>query len=185
MTSYFTNKFSTGVLYSVVRVENSGRIFGDRPAGKGYPEGADIGISFSNRSGQCPANSLPVEQVVTVVRYSYLFAVLIYVMSDDQTSFSLLKVNALSSLFSGTVSFLASVMYDFYLLDQGKIVQCSFRWLPVILIVISVLAHAKYLPHPLDGITVFVLSYKFKFHLRLTEDEAAGVLQYLPFQLYF
>ena len=99
MTSYFTNKFSTGVLYSVVRVENSGRIFGDRPAGKGYPEGADIGISFSNRSGQCPANSLPVEQVVTVVRYSYLFAVLIYVMSDAQPSFSLLKVNSLSSLF--------------------------------------------------------------------------------------
>lgn len=86
---------------------------------------------------------------------------------------------------SGTVSFLVSVMYDFYLLDQGKIVQCSFRWLRVIPIVIYVLAHAKYLPHPLDGITVFVLSYKFKFHLRLTEDEAAGVLQYLPFQLYF
>jgi hypothetical protein len=106
-------------------------------------------------------------------------------MSDDQTSFFLLKVNALSSLFSGPVSFLVSVMYDFYLLDQGKIVQCSFRWLPVILIVISVLAHAKYLPHPLDGITVFVLSYKFKLHLRLTEEEAAGVLQYLPFQLYF
>ncbi len=122
---------------------------------------------------------------ITAVRYSYLLAVLIYVMSDDQTSFSLLKVNALSSLFSGTVSFLASVMYDFYLLDQGKIVQCSFRWLPVILILISVLAHAKYLPHALDGITVFVLSYKFKFHLRLTEEEAAGVLQYLPFQLYF
>jgi hypothetical protein len=36
---------------------------------------------------------------ITAVRYSYLLAVLIYVMSDDQTSFSLLKVNSLSSLF--------------------------------------------------------------------------------------
>lgn len=67
------------------------------------------------------------------------------------------------------LSFLVLVVYDFYLYDQGKIIQCSFGMLPDIPLVITDLADAAYFADALDRIAVPVLFYELKFYLCLTE----------------